>query len=350
MATIRDVARHAHVSVATVSRVINGSGIVSDELRQRVQKSIAALGFEPDFLAQSWRTRLTRTVAAVISDNTSPHHGIILREAAALALAHNHSLILCTTFNDAETERRYLRMLRLRHVDGVLLNTVDGSPNEVRALTDLGVPVVMLNRPRDGYGPMVDAVIVDSRRGSCALVDHLIRLGHRRIGLLFGNLHEFHRRERLQGYRDALQAHGLDYDEDLVRQLRPGHADNSHPVIDLLSLSPPPSAVFAAGYSTGLSTLTALRAAGVRIPEDIAFTMYDDVPWGAFVDPPLTLVQNPGEEVGRVAMELILARLADRTRPPQEGRIHPRLVGRRSCGWTGPVGAAATERAEDPRT
>src|SRR5512136_2566424 len=122
MATIRDVAQHAGVSVATVSRVLNNTGVVSQEMRRRVQQSIHSLGFEPDFLAQSWRTRVTRTVAAVVSDNTSPHHGIMLREAGAVALAHEHSLLLCITYFDPEIENRYLRMLRLRRVDGVLLN------------------------------------------------------------------------------------------------------------------------------------------------------------------------------------------------------------------------------------
>ena len=100
MITIRDVAKHAGVSVATVSRVINDAGGVSEDMRGRVQQSIQALGFEPDFLAQSWRTRVTRTIAAVISDNTSPHHGIMLREAGAVALAHDYSLILCITYFD----------------------------------------------------------------------------------------------------------------------------------------------------------------------------------------------------------------------------------------------------------
>ena len=119
--TIRDVARHADVSVATVSRVINKTGGVSDDTTRRVQDSITALGFEPDFLARTWRTRVTRTIAAVLSDNTSPHHSIVLREAGAVALAHDYSLVLCTSYFDRDIERRYLRMLRRRRLDGVML-------------------------------------------------------------------------------------------------------------------------------------------------------------------------------------------------------------------------------------
>src|SRR5512136_3336372 len=147
MATIRDVARHAGVSVATVSRVINGTVGVREQTVLRVRQSIHSLGFEPDFLAQSWRTRVTRTIAAVVSDNTSPHHGIMLREAGAIALAHDHSLVLCITYSDAEIENRYLRMLRLRRVDGVLLNNFGDCQEHVRKFTEAGVPVVMLNRP-----------------------------------------------------------------------------------------------------------------------------------------------------------------------------------------------------------
>ena len=337
MITIRDVARHADVSVATVSRVINKKDFVSDDLTQRVQHSISFLGFEPDFLARTWRTRVTRAVAAVISDNTSPHHGIVIREAGAVAMSRDYSLVLCTTFSNADTERRYLRMLRLRRIDGVLLNTVGDCEDGIRDLTAAGVPVVLLNRPLGSYGPLVDAVVVDSYRGSYNLVDHLIRLGHRRIALLTGWLHTYHRSERLRGYYDALQAHDLPVDASLARSCEPGYGNVADLITDLTRLSPRPTALYAGGYSIGLAAMTALRAQGRHIPQDIAFAMFDDVPWGAFMDPPLTLVRNPGEEIGRAAMELLFARMADRTRPPQEVRLQPEMVVRRSCGWQGEI-------------
>jgi LacI family transcriptional regulator len=335
MATIRDVAQHAGVSVATVSRVINDKRGVSEEMCRRVQQSIQALGFEPDFLAQSWRTRVTHTIAAVISDNTSPHHGILLREAGAVALAHDYSLILCITYFDPEIENRYLRMLRMRRVDGVLLNNMGDCREQVRKFTEAGVPVVLLNRPLCDYGPLVDAVVVDSFRGAYDLVDHLIGVGHERVAMMHDQrLHEYHKSERLRGYREALRAHGLTYDESLVHH---NGFQRSRVVGDCLRATPRPTALFAAGYGTGLAAMTELRARGLRIPEDMAFAMYDDVPWGAFMEPPLTLVKNPADQVGRVAMELLFARLADRNRPPQEVKLQPTLVVRRSCGYTGQV-------------
>ena len=335
MVTIRDVAKHAGVSVATVSRVINNMGGVSEEMGRRVRKSIQALGFEPDFLAQSWRTRVTRTIAAVVSDNTSPHHGILLREAGAVALAHDYSLILCITYFDPEIENRYLRMLRLRRVDGVLLNNMGDCREHVRKFTEAGVPVVLLNRPLCDDGPLVDAVVVDSYRGAFDLVDHLIRVGHRRIAMVYDQrLHEYHRSERLRGYREALCAHGLAFNQDLVHC---GNIQSGHVIGDCLRATPRPTALFAAGYGTGLAAMIELRASGLRIPEDMAFAMYDDVRWGAFMDPPLTLMQNPADQVGQVAMALLFARLADRSRPPQEVRLQPTLVVRRSCGYTGPM-------------
>jgi LacI family transcriptional regulator len=336
MVTIRDVAKHAGVSVATVSRVINGTGGVSDQTVRRVQQSIQALGFEPDFLAQSWRTRVTRTLAAVVVDNTSPHHSIMLREAGRVALAHDYSLILCTTYFDPEVEHRYLRMLRLRRVDGILLNSTGDCREDIRKLTEAGIPVVMLNRPLDDYGALVDAVVVDSYAGSFALVDHLIRSGHRRIALAYHEtLNEYHKYERLRGYQDALHRHGLPYDEDLV--FCGNFANGPDALCDCLNMSPRPTALFAASYNTGLAAMSALHAQGLHVPDDMAFAMFDDVMWGAFVDPPLTLVCNPAEDVGRTAMELLFARLADRSRPPQEIKLKPRLVLRRSCGWTGPI-------------
>lgn len=337
MVTIRDVARHADVSVATVSRVINNSGHVSEELTRRVQKAIIDLGFEPDFLARTWRTRITRTIAAVISDNTSPHHSIVLREATVVALAHDYNLILCTTFHDPDIERRYLSMLRTRCVDGILLNNVGGCEDQVRQLTDLGVPIVLLNRPLADYGPLVDAVVVDSYRGSFQIVDHLIVMGHRRIAMVYSELHESHKRERLRGYQDALQAHGIALDEELVRCVPDPFADMDQALERLLSVVPRPTALFAASYNSALTALRALRTQGRQIPSDIAFVMFDDVTWGDLIDPPLTLVCNPARELGRVAMELLFSRMADHDRPAQEVRLQPELVLRRSSGWSGPL-------------
>ncbi len=335
MATIRDVAQHAGVSVATVSRVLNNTGVVSEEMRRRVQQSILSLGFEPDFLAQSWRTRVTRTIAAVVSDNTSPHHGIMLREAGAIALAHDYSLLLCITYSDSEIENRYLRMLRLRRVDGVLLNNFGDCREHVRRFNEAGVPVVLLNRPLCDDSPLLDAVVVDSYRGAYDIVDHLAGLGHRRIAMVYNRgLHAYHKSERLRGYREALGAHGLAYDEALVHC---GSIQDGRVLGDVLQSEPRPTALFAAGYGTGLGAMSELCACGLRIPGDIAFAMYDDVRWGEFMDPPLTLVKNPADQVGRVAMELLFARLADRTRAPQEVKLQPRLIVRRSCGYTGPL-------------
>ncbi|MBM3134148.1 MAG: LacI family transcriptional regulator [Chloroflexi bacterium] len=347
MATIKDVAKHAGVSTATVSRVLNGTAKVSDETHRRVQQSINTLGFEPDFLARSWRTRVTHTIAAVVSDNTSPHHGVALREASTVALAHNYTLILCTTFSDPKIEKQYLRMLRERRIDGVLLNTVGKCDDEIRALTESGIPVVLLNRPLRDYGPLVDAVVVDSYRGSRTLVEHLIGVGHRRIAVVYSEaLNDFHKRARLRGYRDALRAHGLPYEENLVRATKLGRRDGREFVTQQLVFSPRPTVLYAAGYSTGLATIATLQAQGLRIPADIAFAMFDDVTWGEFVDPPLTVVRNPAQELGRQAMELLFARLADRSRPPQEIVLAPSVVVRRSCGWPGLAAAALAKSAE----
>jgi LacI family transcriptional regulator len=340
MVTIRDVARHADVSVATVSRVINNTGKVSEELTHRVQKAILDLGFEPDFLARTWRTRITRTIAAVISDNTSPHHSIILREATVVALAHNYNLILCTTFHDPAIERRYLNMLRTRCVDGILLNSVGGCDDEVRQLTELGVPIVLLNRPLADDGPHVDAVVVDSYRGSLQVVEHLISQGHRRIAMVYSDLHESHKQARFQGYQDALAAHGIAVDSELVACVPDPFGGMDQTLDRLLTVSPRPTALFAASYNSALTGLRYLRAQGRQIPADIAFAMFDDVTWGDLIDPPLTVVRNPARELGRVAMELLFARMADGDRPPQEVRLQPELIVRRSSGRSDPLTTA----------
>ena len=235
-------------------------------------------------------------------------------------------------------------MLRRRRIDGIVLNNVGDCRAEIAKLAELGVPVVMLNRPLADYGPLVDAVVVDSYSGSYALVEHLIRVGHRRIAMLCGGLHDYHLQERLRGYVDALRAHGIPFDDTLIRWSDRQHPEEAMPVADLLALRPRPTAIYASGYSGGLAAMTTLREHGLRIPHDIAFTMFDDVTWGEFIDPPLTLLRNPAEQLGRTAMELLFARLADRSRQQQEIVLQPELVIRRSCGWTGAIETAPTPR------
>ncbi len=335
MATIRDVAKRAGVSIATVSRVVNGSEGVSDETLQRVQEAIQALQFQPDFLARSWRTRTTRTIAAVVRDSR-PHHGLALREAGTVALQHDYSLLLCTTYSNADIERRYLEGLRQRQVDGLLITTVGEADDEIRKFTEQGVPVVLMNRPLRDLGPLVDSVYVDSYHGSLDLVEHLIRLGHRHIAFVYEeSMHSFHTSERLRGYQDALARHGLPFDPNLVRSTRLASDDEATLPTEDLVFSPRPTVVYATSYAVGLASLATFRAQGLRVPEDIAFVTFDDIPGAAFMDPPLTLVRNPAEDLGRVAAELVFERLADPTRPAQEIKLQPSLVVRRSCGWPG---------------
>ncbi len=335
MATIRDVAKRAGVSIATVSRVVNSSDGVSEETLRRVQEAIQALNFQPDFLARSWRTRTTRTIAAVVRDSR-PHHGLALQRAGAVALDHDYSLLLCTTYSNAEIERRYLEGLRQRQVDGLLITTVGEADEEIRKFTEQGVPVVLMNRPLRDLGPLVDSVYVDSYRGSLDLVEHLIRLGHRHIAFVYEDtMHSFHTGERLRGYRDALARNDLPFDPNLVRSTRLASDDEATlPTADLV-FSPRPTVVYAASYAVGLASLATFRAQGLRVPEDIAFVTFDDIPGAAFMDPPLTLVRNPAEDLGRVAAELVFERLADPKRPTQEIKLQPSLVVRRSCGWPG---------------
>lgn len=336
MVGIKDVAIRAGVSVASVSRVLNSPSSVRPERRQRVLQAIEELGYEPNELARSWRTGVTRSLATVTVDSgINPHINIAIHEAIMQATANNFAMFVYVTYRDVESERRYLQILRRRHVDGVLFNNTGLCDDELKGLVEKGIPVVLFNRPLGNLDLPIDAVCVDRYYGTSLVINHLLSLGHRRIAAFGKRGHDWLNREGVRAYRNVLEAHGIAFDERLVRWYDTGSKAGGQVAADLLTSSPRPDALWAMDQDAGLTALDAVKRLGLRVPHDIALVVFDDIKGSHLFDPPLTLVRNPAEELGQVAMELLLSRLANHKLPPREVMLRPTLVVRRSCGWTG---------------
>lgn len=329
--TIKDVAAHAAVSVATVSAVLNANKYVSPELALRVRASIAALGYERNSLAQSLKTQTSFTIGLIISDITNPFFTSVVRGVEDAANQHNYSLILGNTDEDLEKEKNYIRLLESKRVDGLILAATAGSHEYLQSLPAQKLRLVTLDRSLFEWG--IDSVLIDNVTGARKAVEHLIRLGHRRIGIITGISGITTTRERLTGYKTALEAHNIVFDATLIAEADSRIEGGRSAALQLLMReNTRPTALFAMNGLMAIGTLQTLENLGLRCPEDIALVSFDDFAWSSVLRPRLTVVRQPTYEIGQKAAHLLFERLKKRDAPPQEVRLQPQLVIRESCG------------------
>jgi DNA-binding LacI/PurR family transcriptional regulator len=314
--TLEQVAALAGVSRATVSRVVNGSPKVSPVVRAQVERAVAKLGYVPNRAARSLVTRRADSVALVASEPharffSEPFFAGMVRGVSA-ALAETGVQLLLLIAQGLPDRQRLQRYVVGGHVDGVLLASLHGDDPLPGALERAGVPAVLVGRPA---GPVPASYVdADNRGGAGKAVEHLVRRGRRRIATITGPLDMGVGLDRLEGYRDGLTAAGLAADEDLVE---PGDFTEEGGAAAMARLlarpGPPVDAVFAASDLMAAGALRALRAAGRRVPEDVAVVGFEDSAVARYAQPPLTTVRQPIEEMGRQATRMLLAKIAGET-------------------------------------
>lgn len=310
--TIHDVASHAGVSAMTVSRVINESPRVSVDTRRRVQASIAKLGYVPNRLARGLIQRKTGAFGVIVPDVANPFFTLIVRGVERVAWRAGYHVILCDTQGDLERERGYLEDMVAFQVEGVLIAPVgDRSRAQLRLLTRNSVPFVLIDRSITGFD--CDLVQGDSVAGAKQLVEHLIELGHRRIGMITETPDVSTARDRLRGYREALEHAEIGFDPELVAEssaIDPNAARES--TLRLLALAEPPTAIFAVNNIAVVGVVEAARQRGLEIPGDLALVCFDDIEHVSRLHPFLTVMDQPAETYGTIATQLLLDRLSGR--------------------------------------
>lgn len=304
MTTIHDVARAAGVSTATVSRVVNGRGDVTPALAERVAAVVAELGYAPSAGARNLRMQTASVWALVISDVESSYFTSLVRAVEGAARARGFSVAVYNSDDDPEQEARHLRVALAERVAGVILSPARPDA-DVRPLLDRGIPVVTVDRRLDGAA--VSAVVADNVDAGRRATEHLLAGGARRIASITGPLHVSTAAERREGYREALATAGLPLDPQLDRSASYREEGGELEMRALLALPDPPDAVVTANGLLTVGALRALHDAGRRVPTDIGLVGFDDNPWLAVTDPPLTVVRQPTEELGRRAAELLIA-------------------------------------------
>lgn len=328
--TMKDVAKRAKVSISTVSHVVNQTRAVDPATRKKVQNAMNALHYRPNVLAQSLRKQQTNTIALIVSNLTNPYYPEAIRGAEELLSDAGYGIIIGNTDGDSKKEEDLITLFYGKRVDGFIICTSGGRPQGIDFLMQHNVPVVLFDRKIDGVN--LSAALVDNAGGARALVEHLLAIGHRKIGIITGSLQTYTGQERLRGYREALALHGIEQDDSLIQEgdfkLRSGY----ELTLELLALAAPPTALFVCNNRMGLGAIQALRDKGLQYPHDIGLALFDDLPWLEYMNPSITAIQQPIFELGKTAADLLLRQLDGTLETPEEIVLPVELKIRHSAG------------------
>jgi len=331
MATIRDVARQANVSTATVSATLNNSAYVSPDLKRRVLAAVEALGYAPSGIAKSLKTGKTRLLGLIVADASNPFFTALIHAAEAAAYDWGFSLLIANSDENTERELHHLSLMRAQRCDGVIL-TPTGNAEIYRqaGVASLSTPTVLVDRALESWP--VDSVTVDNVSAAMQATKYIIDLGHRRIGTISGPGHVSTGADRLAGFHKALAAHGLNVEAGHIRS-GDCREDVAYSVTrELLAQKSRPTALYVANNMMLVGVMRAITEAGLICPNDISVVSTDDFTWGTAFRPRLTTVVQPVREMGLEAVRLLVDRI---TRGSAESAkrltLQPTLIVRESC-------------------
>ncbi len=330
MVRMRDVAAAAGVSVTTVSHVLNNTRPVSPELRQRVEAAVAEAGYTTNSVARALATQNTMLIGIVMSFLSNPFFAPLVSSIEKTARRHGYTLLLTDNHENATDETTQVRIMLDRRVDGVVLAPASTHPERILdLLAARNVPAVLVDRFADNR---FDEVGVENIESTASLVRHLTEHGHTRIGFVSGKAGLSTTTERLAGYRLGLERAGLPYDRSLVRSGSSRTEPARIAVKAMLDTPNPPTAILPANNAMTIGVLRGLRDRGARVPDDIAVAAFDDFAWADLMNPSLTTIAQPIPEMGNVAANLLIKRIAGYDGPPQQRTLAPTLQQRESCG------------------
>jgi LacI family transcriptional regulator len=326
--TISDVAARSGVSTATVSRVLSGSVPARPETRERVLAAARELAYSPSGVARALKRQETRTLGLLVTDLGNPFYPEVVRSVEEAAHERGYGLVLCNAADDPRREIAYLDLLVERRVDGIIVASSRATRRHVDALASAPIPVVLVNSGASGSGlPTIDTA---HRRGARMAAEHVIALGHRRLGHVTAPASNAAAGQRVNGVRDAMRAAAL-RSEDLRVVQGDGHVEGgANAAADVVAAGA--TAIVCYNDLTAIGVLRALRMIGLRVPEDVSVVGFDDIEMAAWTDPPLTTVRQPVTEMGRLAVGWLTDALSTREpeRRPAVRHLEPTLIVRGS--------------------
>jgi LacI family transcriptional regulator len=302
MASIGDVAKRAGVSLGTASRAINGNPAVSPRLRDRVLAAAAELNYRPNALARALRSSRTHSIGLILPDVSNPFFGELAKQVEQVAAGIGYTVVLANSNDDQKAEADYIRILVGRQVDGLLIVPTEQTRHLPR---EEKVPIVVVDRPIRGY-PLVAS---DHRAGAVAAVQHLVSLGHRRIGCIAGPRHLSVARERYEGYRSVAapiyREHHFDFGADTIIA-RFDYESGYDAALRLLARSDKPTAIFASSDQQAIGALRAAADLDLRVPDEVSIIGFDAISLAKLVTPRLTTVAQPIAAIADIAVRTVL--------------------------------------------
>lgn len=324
-----DVAKRANVSVATVSRVYSNPDKVSPKNRQKVYEAIKELDYQPNVLARNLRRLQTNTFLVVVPNIVNTFFTSILKTIQATAIESGYQVLLGDTNRSPDLEESYIRLLKQRMVDGVILLFPRMETAALEAIAE-EYPVVIVGRKVSN--PDIPFVTNDNAVSTRAATEHIIKLGHRRIGYLAGTLNLEISSERLKGFRQAMEQNGLETDEALIRE-GDFYLDAGYSLaLEMLSSPNRPTAVIAASDEMAIGAMRAAKELGISVPSQLAVMGFDDIRMASICEPPLSTIAQPKEEFGKISTQLLIALLQGRLQSKSHIFISDELIIRQSCG------------------
>ncbi|NWF67447.1 MAG: LacI family DNA-binding transcriptional regulator [Chloroflexi bacterium] len=330
MATIKQVADYADVSVATVSRVINKTGYVSQDLQQRVYRAMEALNYKPSALAQSLRNQRTQVVGVLIPQLDQPFFSTLTYSIEQALFANDYRVLICSAEENREKEDAYIEMMLRQRVDGAIIVPTGHSSDNVRRLLDKNVPVVLVDRDL-GDVEGVSRVLTDNYQGGYDGMQHLLQLGHTRIGIISTPLYSEAMAQRVRGTQQAMLDFGLEPDSEMLisgtlQQFEMGYSAARV----LLEKTQPPTAIFALTDVMAVGVIHGAAMLGLKLPHDLSVMGFDNIPLAAYIMPELTTVAQPIAEIGEIATQVILRHMLDTEAPVSTTVLKDELVVRNS--------------------
>jgi LacI family transcriptional regulator len=349
MTTIKDVAREAGVSTATVSRVFNDVGPVDEETRRRVRLVARKLKYFPNALGRGLSIKRTDAIGLLLPDLFGEFFSEVLRGSDQTAQQSHYHLVVSSSHNSKEEMRAALTMMRGR-VDGLVVMSPHIDAETLTENLPQSLPVVLLNCYVES--DRFDSLNVDNFGGAYAMTKHLLSHGHQRIAIIKGTQDNFDAAERLRGYSVAIREGGAAIDSRLQSPGNFTEAAGYEAVKDLLSVAPRPTAIFACNDSTAIGALSALREQGIQVPEEIALAGFDDVPIASYLTPTLTSVQVRIHNLGVQAIRTVFHAVHNKNAHRKQQILLPTTLSlRQSCSCVPPtdVHAAGAEELSTPR-
>ncbi len=320
MITIYDIAKEANVSAMTVSRVMNNADNVSEKTRQKVELVIKKLNYVPNSSARSLISKKTKILSLMVTDIANPFFTSVARGAEDKAMQMGYQLMLCNSDENVEKESKYIDMLISTRIDGALIAPAnDSSSKSINKLRKYNIPVVLIDRHIKDL--KCDQVLSDNETTTRRLIEHLIQQGHKKIAIINGPLDIATARERHKAYCDTLTSHGLEINNNLIRQSHFFHdSDSSDTIQQLFSLpeSEHPTAIFATSNFIGINAVKSLKKHKIKVPQDVAVVCYDGVPNYTDSELFLTAAEQPSYNFGFMGTQMLIERIENTA--PEEPR------------------------------